>query len=140
MSEERDNEKTYVEVIGDTVYGKHLIFTITLSITLSLIGFIIGQQIFPKIAPEQMVKSYSLMLGIAGSLIGLLINTLMFKPKRVLNETPNTSAELNEEYKKLQLDIEEERESILNDPVIAEEMKEQGIYNMFMDEEEEKYQ
>ena len=138
MSEKQHKNEEYVEVIGDTVYGRHLIITITLSISLSLIGFLIGKQIFPNIAPEQMVNSYSLMLGIAGSLIALLTNTLMFKPKRILNETPSTSAEISEVYKQLHFDIDEERESIKNDPVIAKEMKEQGIYDMFMKEEEEK--
>lgn len=129
---------TYVEVIGDTVYGRHLIFTIVISISASLIGYLIGSKIFPLIAPEQMVRSYSLMLGIAGSLLALVINTFLFKPKRTLNEVPNTSDELEEVYKKLGLDIEEERESIKNDPVIIEEMKQQGIYEMFMKEEGDK--
>ncbi|GGN51730.1 MULTISPECIES: hypothetical protein [Oceanobacillus] len=139
MAQQQKNKESYVEVIGDTVYGKHLIATISLSISLSLIGFFIGKQIFPHIAPEQMVKSYSLLLGIAGSLIALLINTLLFKPKRILNETPNTSAELTAVYQKLQFDIEEEREAILNDPVTAQEMKEQGIYDMFMEEKREEH-
>ena len=141
MSEERKNgEKpiSYVEVIGDTVYGKHLIITIGISIALSLLGFFIGQQFFPMVAPEEMVQSYSLLLGIAGSLVGLLINTLLFKPKRTLNEVPSTSDELEEVYKELHLDIEEERQSIMDDPVIAKEMKEQGIYGMFIKEEEDK--
>lgn len=137
MEQQEKNKAPYVEVIGDTVYGKHLIITISLSIASSLIAFFIGKQIFPRIAPEQMVESYSLLLGIAGSLIALLINTLLFKPKRTLNESPNTSAELSAVYRELQFDIEEEREAILNDPVTAQEMKNQGIYDMFMEEERE---
>lgn len=135
---QEENSITYVEVIGDTVYGKHLIFTIVISISASLLGYFIGGKVFPSIAPEQMVRSYSLMLGILGSLLALVINTVLFKPKRTLNEVPNTSDELEEVYKKLGLDIEEERESIKNDPVIIEEMKQQGIYEMFMKEEGEK--
>ncbi|TQS76268.1 hypothetical protein DX933_02255 [Ornithinibacillus gellani] len=141
MTEEKidhDKNRTYVEVIGDTVYGKHLIMTITISVSFSLIGYFIGKQVFPSIAPAEMVKSYALLLGIAGSLIALFINTLLFKPKRTLNEVPNTSDELENVYKQLHFDIEEERQSILDDPVIAQEMKEQGIYNMFMKEEEDK--
>ncbi len=80
MSDERtDHEKpmTYIEVIGDTVYGKHLMTTIVISISVSLLGFFIGQKIFPAIAPEEMVQSYSLLLGIAGNLLALLINTFL---------------------------------------------------------------
>lgn len=138
MSNEHEQDKAYVEVIGDTVYGRHLITTISISISFSLIGFFIGKQIFPLIAPEQMVQSYSLLLGIAGSLLALLTNTFLFKPKRTLNETPNTSDELSEVYQQLQYDIEEERQAILDDPVLKEEMKNQGIYDMFMKNEEEK--
>lgn len=135
MSDERtDHEKpmTYIEVIGDTVYGKHLMTTIVISISVSLLGFFIGQKIFPAIAPEEMVQSYSLLLGIAGNLLALLINTFLFKPKRILNEAPNTSDELEIVYQEMQFDMEEERQSILDDPVTAKEMKEQGIYDMFM--------
>lgn len=141
MSADREKTEeidTYVEVIGDTVYGKHLISTIGISITLSLVGFFIGKSIFPKIAPEEMVQSYSLLLGIAGSLLALITNTLLFKPKRILNETPSTSDELGAVYKKLQFDMEEERKSILNDPVTIKEMKEQGIYDMFIQDEEDR--
>lgn len=137
-NEKDERTDSYVEIIGDTVYGKHLISTIAISITLSLAGFFIGKSIFPKIAPEEMVQSYSLLLGIAGSLAALVTNTLLFKPKRTLNEMPSTNDELAEVYKKLQFDIEEERESILNDPVTTKEMKEQGIYDMFIQDGEDK--
>ncbi|RLL47132.1 hypothetical protein D8M04_06190 [Oceanobacillus piezotolerans] len=133
-----EETEKFVEVIGDTVSGKHLISTIMISIALSLAGFFIGKNIFPHIAPEEMVQSYSLLLGIAGSLLALLLNTFLFKPKRTLNEVPSTSDEIGEVYKKLQFDIEEERESILEDPVIRKEMKEQGIYDMFIKNEGDK--
>ncbi|GGP07417.1 hypothetical protein [Oceanobacillus neutriphilus] len=136
--QEQKNSWTYVEIIGDTVYGKHLIFTIIISIVFSFIGFFAGRElIFPRIAPEEMIQSYSLLLGIAGSVTGLLVNTFLFKPKRTLNETASTNNELSEIYEKLQLDMEEERESILNDPVTAQEMKEQGFYDMFIPDENE---
>jgi uncharacterized membrane protein YgaE (UPF0421/DUF939 family) len=121
----------YVEVIGDTVYGKHLIISIIISISFSLGLFHLGKFIFTQLAPENMVQSYSLLLGIAGSLIALLVNALLFKPKRKLLETSGTNEELGIVYSNLQLDLEAERESISNDPVTMEEMKEQGIYDMF---------
>lgn len=133
---EQKRPQTYVEIIGDTVVGKDLIMTISISVVLSFIGFFAGRElIFPRIAPEEMILSYSLLLGIAGSVTGLLVNTFLFKPKRTLNETASTNAELSEIYEKLQLDMEEERESILNDAVTAEEMKEQGFYDMFISDE-----
>jgi hypothetical protein len=129
----KDNQsKSYVEVIGDTVYGKHLVGSIVVSILLSLSLFFIGKKVFPLIAPEEMVHSYSLLLGIAGSVSALILNSFLYKPKRKLNETPSTNQDLSEVYEDLQLDIDEEQESILHDPVITKEMKEQGIYEMFL--------
>jgi uncharacterized membrane protein YgaE (UPF0421/DUF939 family) len=93
--------------------------------------FYLGKFIFPKVAPENMVQSYSLLLGIAGSLIALIVNALLFKPKRKLLETAGSEEELRVIYNNLQLDLESERENIANDPVIIEEMQEQGIYDMF---------
>ncbi|UUI02332.1 hypothetical protein NP439_20185 [Oceanobacillus jeddahense] len=137
--QEQKDSRSYIEIIGDTVVGRHLIVTIFISVVLSFIGFLTGRElIFPRIAPEEMIQSYSLLLGIAGSVTGLLVNTFLFKPKRTLNETASTNNELTEIYEKLQLDMDEERESILNDPVTAEEMKEQGFYNMFISDEKEK--
>ena len=123
----KNESRTYVEVIGDTVYDKHLIATICISLIFSLGAFLIGKNIFPHIAPETMVQSYSLLLGIAGSLVGLVVNALLFKPKRTLSETANSSEELREVYEELQFDLAEERVAILNDPVTYKEMKELGI-------------
>ncbi|WP_152655408.1 hypothetical protein [Oceanobacillus sp. CFH 90083] len=138
--QEQKRSQTYVEIIGDTVVGKHLIVTIFISVVLSFVGFFTGREfIFPRIAPEEMIQSYSLLSGIAGSVTGLLINTFLFKPKRTLNETVSTNNELSEIYEKLQLDMEEERASILNDPVTAREMKEQGFYDMFISDEKKEH-
>lgn len=134
---EQKRSQAYVEIIGDTVVGKDLIMTISISVVLSFLGFFAGRElIFPRIAPEEMILSYSLLSGIVGSVTGLLVNTFLFKPKRTLNETASTNAELSEIYEKLQLDMEEERDSILNDPVTTAEMKEQGFYEMFILDEQ----
>ncbi|WP_339234235.1 hypothetical protein [Oceanobacillus sp. FSL W7-1281] len=133
---EQKRSQAYVEIIGDTVVGKDLIMTISISVVLSFLGFFAGRElIFPRIAPEEMILSYSLLSGIVGSVTGLLVNTFLFKPKRTLNETASTNAELSEIYEKLQLDMKEERDSILNDPVTVAEMKEQGFYEMFISDE-----
>lgn len=134
--QEQKNTQSYVEIIGDTVLGKHLIITIIISVSLSLCGYFLGRKIiFPAIAAEEMVQSYSLLLGIAGTVTGLIINTFLFKPKRTLNETASTNSELAEIYEKMHFDMEEERQSILNDPVTRNEMKEQGFYEMFIPDE-----
>jgi len=133
-----EENKEYVEVLGDTVYGKHMIITIIVSVFLGLGGFLLGQQIFPNIAPENMVNSYSLLLGIAGLVIALLINSILFKPKRKLIEEEGTGEKVNEVFEDYQMNIDEEREAIKNNPIVVNEMKEQGIYNMFFPEKEDR--
>lgn len=129
-------EVEFVEVLGDTVYGKHLIVTILVSGSLGLGGFLLGQRIFPYIAPENMQNSYSLLLGVAGLVLSLIINSLLFKPKRKLVEEESTEDKLKEIFDDYGLNLDEEREAIKNDPAILKELKEQGIYNMFFSEKE----
>ena len=131
-------EVEYVEVLGDTVYANHLIITIIVSGSFGLGGFLLGQKIFPGIAPENMANSYSLLLGIAGLVIALIINSFLFKPKRKLVEEESTGDKLLEIFGDYGLDIEEEREAIKNNPDILKELKDQGIYNMFFNDKEVK--
>lgn len=59
---EQKRSQAYVEIIGDTVVGKDLIMTISISVVLSFLGFFAGRElIFPRIAPEEMILSYSLL-------------------------------------------------------------------------------
>lgn len=131
-----DEAVEYVEVLGDTVLGKHMIISIIVSVFLGLGGFLLGKEIFPKIAKENMVNSYSLLLGIAGLVVALFINTALFKPKRELVEEDSSVEKISEVFDEYKFDIEEERKVIKNDPTLEKEMKEQGIYLMFFNEKE----
>lgn len=130
-------EIEYVEVLGDTVYGRHMLITVIVSGSLGLGGFLIGKQIFPKVSPENMVDSYSLLLGIAGLVMALVINSFLFKPKRKLVEEESTGDKISELFEESGLSITEERESIKNNPIILKEMKELEVYNMFFPDREE---
>lgn len=121
----------FVEVLGDTVYGKDLIFSIIGSAFLGMGGFLLGKQIFPIFAAENMINSYSLLTGIAGLVIALIINSFLFKPKRKLIEEKGTAGQVKEIFDDYQLDLDQERKAIRDNPAIMKEMKEQGIYEMF---------
>lgn len=141
QSDNVKNRKTkkveFIEVLGDTVYGSHMLITIIVSGSFGLGGFLIGKQIFPTISPENMVDSYSLLLGIAGLVIALVINSLLFKPKRKVVEEESTGDKINEIFEESGLSITEEREAIRNSPVIIKEMKELEVYNMFFPDRED---
>lgn len=124
--------KQYIEILGDTVVPKNLLYSVLISICFSLGGYLLGQVIFPLFAGERMVSSYSLLLGIAGCLMGLVINSRLFKPTRILKEAEATQEDIDEIFKDLQLNPEEEYEMIKKDPVTKKEMEELGIIDKFI--------
>ncbi len=121
----------FVEILGDTISGKQLIFSIILSVFVSLGGYKLGQYIFPKFAEAQMVNSYSLLLGIAGTVTILIVNSAVFRPKRILVEDEVSSENLREVFQDLQLDYEEELRLIEQDPVTKKELEELGVLSNF---------
>lgn len=123
--------KEYIEILGDTVLPKNLLYSVLISICFSLGGYFLGGIIFPLFTEERMVSSYSLLLGIAGCLTGLVINSRLFKPTRTLNECEANQEDIHEIFKDLQLDPTKEYEMIKNDPVTKKEMVDLGIIDKF---------
>jgi len=120
-------EKKFIEILGDTVSGNQLIISIILSVAASFLGYQFGQWVFPKFAEPQMINSYSLLTGITGILIVVAINTILFKPKRILVEDEASSHSLKEAFEDLQIDIDEEIRLIEEDPVTKKELEDFGI-------------
>ncbi|MEW9671825.1 hypothetical protein [Ammoniphilus sp. 3BR4] len=132
VDEVKDEE--YLEILGDTVLPANILYSVLISLFFSLGGFFIGKRVFPLISSEKMINSYSLLLGIAGSVLALVICSRLFKPNRILNESEGTSEGILEAYRDLQLDAQEEMENIINDPVTRKEMEELGILKNFVKE------
>lgn len=122
----------YVEILGDTVLPVHVIFSIIISVVLGLGGFLAGKAVFPKIADESMVPSYSLLAGIAGCVLALILSAILFKPKRVLTETKITADGAQEILNELQVDFKEEKDVIEHDPVTRKEMDDLKIKDIFV--------
>lgn len=116
-------EKKFIEILGDTVSGNQLIISIILSVAASFLGYQFGQWFFPKFADPQMINSYSLLTGITGILIVVAINTILFKPKRILVEDEASSHSLKEAFEDLQIDIDEEIRLIEEDPVTKKSLR-----------------
>ncbi|USG66623.1 hypothetical protein NDK47_04800 [Brevibacillus ruminantium] len=117
----------YIEILGDTVVPSRLLLSVIISIVASLGCYFLGKAIFPAIASEKMVPSYSLLLGIGGSLVALVINARFFTPSRVLTEAETSSEGFEEILLDLQADPKEEYDLIKNDPVTRKEVEELGI-------------
>ncbi|MBB4824856.1 putative membrane protein YeaQ/YmgE (transglycosylase-associated protein family) [Sporosarcina luteola] len=128
MNKQREGKRgTFVEILGDTISERQLIISIALSVLISLGGYKLGQAIFPSFAEERMVNSYSLLLGIAGTVTVLVLNSLLFKPKRILVEDEISATNMAEVFADLQLDIEEELKLIEEDPITKRELQELGV-------------
>lgn len=128
---ENNNTKTYLEILGDTILPNQLLLAILLSVGVSLGGYNIGLWLLPSIASENMVASYSLLIGISGSVISLVICSIIFKPKRLLIEEETSSESMKQVFEDLQLDPMEELKLIENDPVTKKELEELGVLNSF---------
>ncbi|ALC86708.1 hypothetical protein AM499_13370 [Bacillus sp. FJAT-22090] len=128
---ENNNTKTYLEILGDTILPNQLLLAILLSVGVSLGGYNIGLWLLPSIASENMVASYSLLIGISGSVISLVICSIIFKPKRLLIEEETSSESMKQVFEDLQLDPIEELKLIENDPVTKKELEELGVLNSF---------
>ena len=124
-------KKPYLEILGDTIKPNHLLLAIILSVGISLIGYNVGLWILPSVASENMVPSYSLLIGIAGSVISLVLCSFIFKPKRTLIEEETSTESMQEVFEDLQLDPETELELIENDPITKKELEELGVLNSF---------
>ena len=124
-------KKTYLEILGDTVLPNQLFLAIILNIVICLGSYNFGLWFFPKISSESMVASYSLLLGIIGTVLSLALCSFIFKPKRILMEEDTSYEGLKEVFQDLQLDPQEELALIENDPIIKTELEELGVLNQF---------
>lgn len=121
----------YIEILGDTVVPARILLSIIISIVLSIGGFLLGKTIFPGIAEAKMVPSYSLLLGIGGSVLGLVLCARLFRPSRILRETETSSEGLAEVLVDLQADPKAEYELLKADPVTRQELEKLGILELF---------
>ena len=124
-------KKAYLEILGDTIKPNQLLLAISLSVGISLAGYNIGLWLLPSIASEGMVASYSLLIGITGSVLSLILCSFLFKPKRLLMEEETSTESMIEFFQDLQLDPQMEWELIDNDPVTKKELEELGVLNSF---------
>ena len=124
-------KKAYLEILGDTIKPNQLLLAILLSVGISLAGYNIGLWLLPSIASEGMVASYSLLIGITGSVLSLILCSFLFKPKRLLMEEETSTESMIEVFQDLQLDPQMEWELIDNDPVTKKELEELGVLNSF---------
>ena len=130
-SKNESTNKKYLEILGDTIAPNQLLLSILINIAVSLGAYNVGLRFFPSIASENMVASYSLLLGITGTVLSLLFCSFVFRPKRVLIEEETSVESMKEIFEDLQLDAREEWALIENDPITRKELEDLGVLEHF---------
>ncbi|MCA1322854.1 hypothetical protein [Herbaspirillum sp. alder98] len=121
------------EVWGDTVDARHLGLSIGIGAAISLGLYALAEFSLRRLMDNaQMAHAYAMLGGIVGCLLGGIVSALLFKPKRVVQEEvadeafrATVLADLTKQYGDL---------GRLEDvaPEVLAEMKELGLYDMFL--------
>lgn len=121
-----------IEVWGDTVDSRHLLWAILIGAVISLSAFLIARHfLLGVVAQPAMAGSYAMLIGLGGCLVAGGLCAKLFAPKRVVLEHDNdphwrdaAMAELANEAGGL---------GKLADlpPAVAAEMREVGLYDLF---------
>ena len=124
---------TYADVWGDRVKVKSMLVAMLIGVVICLSMFVLGKHILTATSiDDSMANSYSLLFGVAGSLISAVISGILFKPQRELNEEDIETDDKASIIKELNLDMKEEAEALaFTDRKTIQEMKELGLYDVF---------
>ncbi|WP_225781523.1 hypothetical protein [Xenophilus sp. Marseille-Q4582] len=122
-----------VEVWGDTANTRHLAWAIVIGIGISLTGFLIASRILvAHVSSPELARAYAMLAGLAGCVLSGVICAFIFQPKREVVEGAASDPAWREEVV-AQLAEEHGGLGSMDDlpPVVAREMKELEIYELF---------
>lgn len=124
------------EVWGDTVDGRHLLYSIAIGALVSLGAFFTAQHLLLGwVESAQMARAYAMLVGIVGCLVGGGICAALFKPKR------NVVEHLADPAWRAKILVELQNEfgplgSLADLPAATiAELKEMDLYDLFADYE-----
>jgi 2C-methyl-D-erythritol 2,4-cyclodiphosphate synthase len=80
--------KQFAEVWGDTLVLKELFLSAVLGIALTMAGYLIGVSYFAGIKglSKSLITGYALMTGIVGCVAAGVIASMLYKPKRTVED------------------------------------------------------
>lgn len=125
-------EETYLEVWGDTVSAKALLWSILMGVGVASAVFLTARWFFGYIGvDEAMVGSYSLLIGLGACVAVAVVCARLFTPKRVVVE-----ADLGAGSRESAMDTIEAEVGPIGDPdeftpAVLEEVKMLGLYDDF---------
>jgi len=128
----------YAEVWGDTVDLRHLAWAICIGIGISVLGYYCASQwLISVVESRQLAHAYAMLAGLAGCIIAGVICAKAFPPKRSVTETEiSVDPQWREEVLQ-ELSLQSGGMGSVSDlpPVVAQELKELKLYELFADAE-----
>ena len=129
---EKQPNKTFTEVWGDTVILKELFASAIIGIIVTMGAYLISRHFFinmPNVTPA-VGRGYALMVGIAGCVLSGIISAKFFKPKREFFES-QSEEKLEHILQDAGMTIEEEALALATiEPEIIAEMEELELYGL----------
>ncbi|GFN35077.1 hypothetical protein [Tepidimicrobium xylanilyticum] len=130
--EHKRMDKKYIEVWGDTVDLKELVYASIIGIVLTMGMFLIGRKIFLNMnnINLDLVNGYSLLFGVLGCILSGIISARLFKPKRII-EVRHSKENTEEVISAAGMTVEEEIEALSNiDSQIIKELEGLKLYGL----------
>lgn len=124
-------KRTYLEVWGDTVDGRHLLYSILIGVGLGTPAYLLAAWLFGQadsIDPA-LSKSYALLVGLGACVLTGVVNAKLFPPKRILVDADDEPGS-----REVAMDSIEQEFGPLGDPdelppAVLREVRELGIYD-----------
>lgn len=130
-----DKSQLY-EVWGDTVDGRHLVYSILIGAGVSLSAFFLAQKLLIGLVESvQMARAYAMLIGILGCLAGGAISALLFKPKRNVVEHLADPAWRSTVIRDLQSEFGDLGRLADLPPAVIAELRELDLYDLFAEHE-----
>ena len=126
-----------VEVWGDTADTRHLTWAIVLGIGISLPAFLLASRVLTSyVASPDLAKAYAMLAGLGGCILAGVLCAVLFKPKRVVAEGEAADPFWRQEVLAQLAEQTGDLGSVADlPPAVAREMKELGIYKLFLEYE-----
>jgi|GEM_PF-800798 len=136
-----DDARYLAEVWSDTVDTRHLGRSLLLSIPLSAGAFLAASTLFQQwIEPIEVARAYAMLVGLLACLLSAMICARLFKPKRHIVQEISQSSTRQEAIDELKLDVGGLGKLSLAPAATIEEMKALGLYQLFLDAEQQEAQ
>lgn len=125
-------QETYIEVWGDTVSPRHLLYSIIMGVGFATAVFLGGRWLLGQLGIDpQMIGSYSLLIGIGACIVVAVVCARLFKPKRVVVETEHGSSSRDSAMDAMEAEVGPIGNPDEFPPAVLEEVKMLGLYDDF---------